>query len=154
MLRETGRVVAVEAGAVWVETIRSSTCGKCAARAGCGNGVLARAGEGKGLIRAIASPEVSAADCAIDDQVEIVLPEAAVLKGSVLVYLLPLLLAIVFAVVGERFGEGVSVLGFVLGIGCGFLIVHWVPALIGGPEQFEPRLAARSASEEVMIVSG
>ena len=33
-LSETGRVVAVESDAVWVEEDRSSACGKCAARAG------------------------------------------------------------------------------------------------------------------------
>ncbi|GIR82921.1 MAG: hypothetical protein CM15mP84_06690 [Cellvibrionales bacterium] len=35
-LTETGRVVAIESDAVWVEADRSSACGKCAARAGVG----------------------------------------------------------------------------------------------------------------------
>ena len=45
MLIETGRVVAVEANeeALWVETIRQSTCGSCAANKGCGHGLLNRA---------------------------------------------------------------------------------------------------------------
>ena len=38
---ETGRVVALEGAAVWVETIRSSACGSCAARSGCGHRTLA-----------------------------------------------------------------------------------------------------------------
>ena len=37
-LSETGRVVAVEPDAVWIEADRSAACGKCAARAGCGQG--------------------------------------------------------------------------------------------------------------------
>jgi len=40
MLRESGRVVAIESDAVWVETIRSSLCGSCAAKAGCGQDYL------------------------------------------------------------------------------------------------------------------
>ncbi|WP_300492285.1 SoxR reducing system RseC family protein, partial [uncultured Alcanivorax sp.] len=37
MLLEQGTVVAVEADAIWVETVRASTCGACKAKAGCGH---------------------------------------------------------------------------------------------------------------------
>ena len=61
MLLERGRVVAIEADAVWVETIRRSTCAGCSARSGCGHGVLARASGGRGLIRALETPALRAA---------------------------------------------------------------------------------------------
>jgi hypothetical protein len=37
---EPGVVVAIESNAVWVEADRSAACGRCAARAGCGQGAL------------------------------------------------------------------------------------------------------------------
>ena len=37
-LRETSKVVAVEPDGVWIEADRSALYGKCAARAGCGQG--------------------------------------------------------------------------------------------------------------------
>ena len=50
-LSETGRVVAVEPDAVWIEADRSAACGKCAARAGCGQGALsALLQNGKGRV--------------------------------------------------------------------------------------------------------
>ena len=46
---EPGIVVGVETNAVWVEADRSAACGRCAARAGCGQGALsALLQQGKG----------------------------------------------------------------------------------------------------------
>ncbi len=92
MLTETGRVVAVEADGVWVETIRQSTCGACAARKGCGHGLLSRYAEGRrGYIRVLPGPTLTPADCEVDDQVMISLPESVILRGSFTVYLVPLM---------------------------------------------------------------
>ena len=48
---EPGIVVGVETNAVWVEADRSAACGRCAARAGCGQGALSallQQGKGRG----------------------------------------------------------------------------------------------------------
>jgi len=39
-LKKAGVVVAVEADGVWVATQRKTTCGSCAAKAACGQGIL------------------------------------------------------------------------------------------------------------------
>lgn len=142
MLRETGRVVAVESNFVWVETIPSSLCGKCAARQGCGQGVLARMAGHRGLVRALESPSLRAGDCSVDDQVEIELPESSVLKGSMLVYLAPLLFAITGVLLAQPLGEWAIVTAFVAGLGIGFMVVRFAPRWLGGVEAFQPRLAA------------
>lgn len=160
MLRESGRVVAIESDAVWVETIRSSLCGSCAAKAGCGQGVVARAAGGKGLVRALASPNVLAGECALDDEVEIELPESAILRGSILVYLLPLLLAVCGALVGDYLtgdvGDVSAIAGFISGLALGFLLVRIIPAWTGQRETFEPRLAAirKSTPDANVLASG
>ena len=153
MLSESGRVVAIESDAVWVETIRSSTCGRCAARSGCGHGVLARATGAKGLIRVRESLALRASDCKIDDQVMIELPESAVLQGSVLVYVLPLMLAIAGALLGDFWGELVAVTGFCAGLLLGFTAIRWLPGLLGTADKFEPRLAAAAVDDSLIAVS-
>ncbi len=142
MLREIGRVVAVETASVWVETIPSSLCGKCAARAGCGQGIVSRTTGHRGLVQALETEAVRAQDCKVDDEVEIELPESAVLKGSLLVYLAPLLFGITAVLFAQPYGEFATVVAFLLGLLVGFgfvrLATHWV-----FPRQiFEPRLSS------------
>ena len=92
-LSETGRVVAVEPDAVWIEADRSAACGKCAARAGCGQGALsALLQSGKGRVRAISGETLSAAQCAVGDGVVIQVPEATLLCGTLLIYGFPLVI--------------------------------------------------------------
>ncbi len=151
MLRESGRVVALDDGAVWVETVRSSACGRCAAKAGCGHGALSRAGSKTGLIRALESSTCPASDCAVGDEVSIELPEEAVLQGSLLIYGLPLVLGMAAAMLGQAYSESWAPLGFVVGMAAGFLGIRWLPVLQARQEQFEPRLADVRKSTQSVI---
>ena len=153
MLRETGRVVAVESDAVWVETIPSSLCGRCAARAGCGQGVVSRASGVRGLVKAMESKDVAASECQVNDEVEIELPESAILKGSAWVYGMPLVLGLLLSLSLEGAGELATVTGFAAGLGAGFVVVrlmhrHWASRC-----EFEPQLAARRRPEAVIVRS-
>jgi len=131
VLIETGRVVAVEAagGALWVETIRQSTCGSCAANKGCGHGLLNRIADGRtGYVRVL-SGRVAAGDCTIDDQVRISIPEQVILRGSLLVYMVPLLCMLG----GAAFANGLlaapseltAAAGAAVGLLLGFALVRW-----------------------------
>ena len=129
MLRETGRVVAVEARSVWVKTIRRSTCGSCAANKGCGHGLLERYASGRrGLVRVLPGQRLAPADCRIDDQVIIELPEEIVLRGSLVVYALPLVTLLVGALLpgaGGAPGDGPAILGAAAGLAVGLALVRW-----------------------------
>lgn len=151
MLKEIGRVVAVEPQAVWVETIPSSLCGKCAAKAGCAQGVLARGSGHRGLVRARETEVLKASACAVDDQVEIAIPESAVLSGSVLVYLAPLLSGIAGVLLVQGMAEWITVLAFAMGLGIGFVFVRVVPRWLGREGHFEPQLAAVVAAAPSVI---
>lgn len=142
MLREIGRVVAVETTSVWVETIPSSLCGKCAARAGCGQGIVSRTTGHRGLVQALETAAVRAHDCKVDDQVEIELPESAVLKGSLLVYLAPLLFGITAVLFAQPYGEFATVMAFLLGLGLGFCFVRVATHWVFPRQNFEPRLSS------------
>ncbi len=129
MLTEVGRVVAVEEQAVWVETIRKSTCGSCAAQAGCGHGLLNRLGDGRAnrvrVLPGTAAPE----DCRLNDQVRISIPESLLLRGSFVVYILPLVGmlggAAVATTVYPGAGDVPAFTGAALGFLCGLALVRW-----------------------------
>ncbi|MCY1536462.1 Protein RseC [compost metagenome] len=88
MIEEQGRVVAVESGAVWVETVRKSTCSSCSANAGCGQGLLDKLGVSgrRGHVRAVSDLQLS-----VGDAVVIGVREDLLVRGSLLVYLVPLM---------------------------------------------------------------
>lgn len=130
MLIETGRVVAVETDAVWVETIRRSTCGGCAARQGCGHGLLNRIADGRsGYVRALRSAAETGVECAVDDQVRISIPEQVILRGSAVVYLLPLFCMLAGAALAAGAfpleSEVLVAAAAALGLGLGFALVRW-----------------------------
>ena len=152
MLVETGRVVALEDAAVWVETIRSSACGSCAARSGCGHRTLAgELTQDKGLVRALETESLVAADCSVDDWVEISIPNATLSKGALLLYAAPLLFATLVALVVEPLGEGAVIGGFFAGLAIAFLSLRWTgaQAAIG---VVEPLLTGRAVGSKAEAV--
>jgi sigma-E factor negative regulatory protein RseC len=129
MLTETGRVVGIEVDGLWVETIRRTTCGTCAAQKGCGHGLLNRISDGKrGYIRVLPGKR-SIDHYRIDDQVLINIPEEVILRGSFIAYGLPLIAMLVGALAAVRWVPGsedlVAVLGALGGLTLGFALVRW-----------------------------
>ncbi len=124
MLTETGRVVAIEDDGLWVETIRKSTCGTCAARSGCGHGLLNRITDGSRSFIRVLPGEQSLADCRVDDEVVISIPEEVILRGSLVAYVMPLLCMLAGAAGAVRWlpgGEDVlAALGAIGGLALGF----------------------------------
>lgn len=148
-LSETGRVVAVENDAVWVEADRSAACGKCSARAGCGQGALsALLQSGKGRVRAISSDQLAADDCQVGDAVVIQVPESTLLSGTLMIYGAPLLLGAVVSVLSAGFGDLWAAAGFGAGLLFGFAILRVMSVNAGGvlPGTAEPRLTAKQFS--------
>ncbi|MDU0354384.1 SoxR reducing system RseC family protein [Paraglaciecola aquimarina] len=101
MLEEMGTVKAVDNNAgkqvIWVETQIKSTCGSCEARSNCGTGAIAKVFANKresikfqydGLVT-------------IGQQVKLGIAEESVLKASIIVYILPLLVLILSALMAQ-----------------------------------------------------
>ena len=119
----------MEPESLWVETIRQSTCGSCAAKKGCGHGMLNRIADGRtGYVRVL-SGDVRANECAVNDQVRISIPEKVILHGSFVVYMLPLLFMLLGAAGADGLWSGTSELatagGAALGLALGFALVRW-----------------------------
>lgn len=97
MIEETAQVVRVENDAVWVETLRRSTCSGCAAENGCGSAALSKVlGRRRTVIRVLSDLPLRAGD-----RVVIGIAERALVRGSLAVYAVPLLLLLFGAVLGE-----------------------------------------------------
>jgi sigma-E factor negative regulatory protein RseC len=128
LLIETGRVVGVEHDFLWVETVKASVCGSCAARAGCGQRLLAGCGR-RGVLRVVSGPQLSAADCRVGDEVSFGLAESAVLRASFVVYSLPLCGTLGGALLSRALlpasGDGATLLGALAGLLLGLAGVRW-----------------------------
>lgn len=124
MIEEQGRVVSVESGAVWVETVRRSTCGSCQARAGCGQALLSKLGAGSrhGFVRVITDGPHR-----VGDEVVIGIPDQAVVFGSAWVYMVPLLGLFLFALAaqGLQLGEPLIISAAASGLLLGLALVRW-----------------------------
>lgn len=137
MIAETGRVVAIESDGLWVETIQRSTCGSCAAQKGCGQSLLARLAGHSSYLWVLLEGRDSRA-YQLGDEIQLGIPEDVVVKGSLFVYLLPLLLMILGSGLAHSWfaSEGLSVLGALAGLLFGGLVVRWRAQ----QTRFDPRL--------------
>jgi sigma-E factor negative regulatory protein RseC len=97
MIEETAIVVKREGEFAWVEAQRQSTCSSCSANKACGTAVLSKV-----VGRKVSRMKVlNRVDAEVGDTVVIGLNEAALVKGSLAVYLMPLLFMISFAITGR-----------------------------------------------------
>lgn len=118
MIEQNATVLSVAGHRAVVSARGSSGCGACASGGGCGVGVLGRLFGGRSSeLEAEAPFPVEAGD-----EVVIGLREDALLRGSLWVYLVPLVAFILGAVVGQTVADNI-------GAGEGFAIIG---ALAGG----------------------
>lgn len=137
MIEEQGRVVAVESGAVWVETLRKSTCSTCSANAGCGQGLLDKLGvdSRRGYVRALSNLNLS-----VGDQVVIGVREDLLVRGSLLVYLMPLVGLFTAAVLADQLSlsEPLVILSGFVGLVASWLGVRWRSSLVAEDPELQP----------------
>jgi sigma-E factor negative regulatory protein RseC len=137
MIEEQGRVVALEPGAVWVETLRKSTCSSCSANAACGQGLMDRLGVGRqrGYVRALSQMQL-----AVGDTVIIGVREDLLVRSSLLVYLLPLLGLFAAALLADGLGlsEPLVILCGLLGLSATWLMVRWRAARVAENPFLQP----------------
>jgi len=97
MIEETARVVEVGPDGVWVETTRQSSCSSCSSKSGCGTATLGKVmGQKSSRIRVLGELQVE-----VGDQVVIGINDGALVRGSLAVYMVPLLGLIAGAIFGQ-----------------------------------------------------
>ncbi|HEC18098.1 MAG TPA: Fis family transcriptional regulator [Gammaproteobacteria bacterium] len=151
MIEEHAQVIALdEHDSVWVETQRRSACGQCAANKGCGTATLSKVlGNKRSRVRTL-NPR--ATPVMVGDEVVIGINEQALVRGSLVLYMLPLLFLFVFAFLGELLSAQLLVtnpdilpivLGF-LGLLLGFVWVRGFTRRIANDPRYQPVLLRRA----------
>lgn len=154
MLTETGRIVALEDDGLWVETIRATTCGNCSARKGCGHGLLNEVGSGRSNYVRVPMAEALQPPLQLNEEVRFELPEQVVVRGSFVVYLLPLLCLLGGASLGsslfpEAAGDLAAGLGAAVGFGGGLVLVRLHAWKHRNNRDHQPRLLGRVVAATV-----
>ncbi len=97
MIEQTAMVIAVENGQLVLETRPQSTCQSCAVNKGCGTAVLSKT-VGRKVVHWRLANTIGARE---GDTVVLGLAENALLKGSLMLYLLPLLVMVLVALAAD-----------------------------------------------------
>jgi sigma-E factor negative regulatory protein RseC len=101
MIEETGQVVDVEGAFAWIESERTSTCGACNVRKGCGTAVLAKVlGQRRVHLRVL-----NRINARVGDAVVIGISESGLVRGSLAVYAVPLAGLFAGAIAGDFLGK-------------------------------------------------
>jgi sigma-E factor negative regulatory protein RseC len=153
VITETGRVVAVEADSLWIETIRRSTCNSCSAQKACGHGLMNKLDSGRQHhVRALLDGQ-AADDFNLDDEVEISIPEQVLVVGPLVVYMLPLLLMLAGAIITAQFlaGDVAAFAGSVVGLSVGLGLVRYHSYCTRNQRQFQP-LVVTNKTRSVSVI--
>lgn len=154
MIETEAVVVKIEHDVAYVQAERKSSCSGCS-ESSCGTSVLANFfGQKTPLYRA--SNEVGAK---VGDRVVVGMNESALFKGTLLLYLFPLLLLFVGAVAGSALAvsadvkDGYSVAGAFIGLAAGFLGLKFLSPKMGLGRQFQPVILSRMVDMPVRVVT-
>lgn len=145
MIEETGKVVAVEEDAVWVETIRQSSCQSCSAKSSCGHSALSKLGRSTVHLRAGTRQQY-----AVGDEVVIGVPESVVVTSSVLAYLMPLVVALLFALPVDAWtgSDGLTALAGLVGLAAGFIALRLHFKRNQHDERYQPQVLRRARAND------
>ena len=151
MILETGRIVAVEAQGLWVETIQRSACGSCQAQKGCGHSALAKLGASASYLWVLLEGR-NANRYQIGAEVKIGIPEEVIAKGSMFVYMVPLVAMITATFVADHklLSDGITALCALFGLLIGAAIVRVCSYLIRFDSRLQPVLIDEESAVQII----
>ncbi|MDD5241787.1 MAG: SoxR reducing system RseC family protein [Sulfuricella sp.] len=153
MIETEAIVVRLEDAVAYVQAERKSSCSGCS-ESSCGTSLLASLfGQKAPLYRAR-----NEAGAKVGDRVVIGMNESGLLKGTLLLYMLPLLLLFAGAVAGSMLAattevrDGYSAVGAAIGLMAGFIGLKLFSARLGLGKQFQPVILSRIANAPIRFV--
>lgn len=138
MIEEMVVVSAVDTAGVKVAAARSSACAQCASKSNCSQGILSEWGQGKTVEIEVQNPDKLTVEPG--QQVMIGLNEGSLIRASLLLYLLPLALLIVGALLGAALAEWQQITLSVLFMFAGFVIARRLSSGHGADARYQPIL--------------
>jgi sigma-E factor negative regulatory protein RseC len=154
VIKEQGRVVAVESDCLWVETIRQSTCSSCSAQKGCGHGLMNKAAAGKrNRFKVMLTADQHYQSFAVDDDVDIAIPEKSLVQGALIVYLSPLLGLLAGALLVSQWwsGDVAAFIGALVGFGVGVAGVKYHSVMSQNNPSYQPVVIAHHSRNDGVI---
>lgn len=150
MILETGTVVVVETDSLWVETIQKSACEVCVAEKGCGQKFLSKLAGKTTRIRVLLNKQ-SKQHYSLGQSVTIGIPEDVIVLASLLVYLLPVLGALVgVAFVGTSGGDLQGITGALSGLLLGGLLVRLYSKKSRNDLRYNPVLVEEKSETDII----
>lgn len=149
MIEERAEVVSIENGNVWVETQRRSACAQCAVNSGCGTAVIGKViGNKRSRVRVLNPKDTKVS---IGDEIVVGIDEQALVRGSLMIYVVPLISLFLFGFLGEVLSEQLNVyipdvLPIIFGLSglvVGFYLVKIFSRDIRGDIRYQPVLLHR-----------
>jgi sigma-E factor negative regulatory protein RseC len=136
MIEQSAKVVSRDGATIWLEAERKSTCSGCKLKQGCGTGLLDKH-VGKKFSR-IAVNQTD--DVNVGEQVQLAIPEQALLHGAFLMYILPLVLMFAFSAFAQwaNLNDVLEIFAGLSGLLFGFFIVK--QRLANKEERFKAKI--------------
>ena len=146
MIEESALVVATEGEYAWVETSRHSSCGSCEAK-GCGTGALSQVLGRRSQRLRVKNPVAAVTG----EKVVLGITESALLKGSLAVYLVPILALLAGGLFGEVMApqlalskEGASIAFGLSALGLSLLWLRYFNRRAANDEHFNAVILRRT----------
>jgi len=141
MIEEKATVVDIKDGKLLLETQRQSTCQSCSVKSGCGTSTIAKV-VGNRSAQFVVNKTL---DVQVGDQVIVAIEENALVQGSLLIYLLPILIMLGFGVITELLfsTELLTILSAVLGLLVSIVAVKTVLSRSSLKRSIQPQLIRR-----------
>jgi len=136
MIEEQATVLAVNGDQVSIEISRQSGCGHCSAKNTCGTSILDRFFN-RNKNQMVLQSDL---DISVGDEVIVGIEEGSLVKGSFIVYTLPLISMLVFPVVASGFtsSEAVSIFSALTGFIAGLFYVRYFSRQVQNDERYRP----------------
>ncbi|KEA65578.1 Sigma factor RpoE regulatory protein RseC [Marinobacterium lacunae] len=140
MIEEVVHVSRVEDDKIWIEASRQSACSACNAKKSCGQGALSDWMSGSSVELSVVNP--AGLRPSIGQAVVVGLEEGSLIKASVLIYMVPLLALVCFALFARVFGasEGQQIVAAVAGLAVSFPAVRWYTSRASDGDCYQPVL--------------
>lgn len=125
-ITERATVLSQEADALWVAADKTSACGSCKAKAGCGTSLLAKLGSQQVAVRALLPAGLSQERFVAGEDIELAIDRTAFVKVALVMYITPLIGLVAGVVLSLGRPEFITVLA---GIG-GLFLGGWLASVV------------------------
>ncbi len=140
MLEEQGLVTQLVGNSVTVITKNQLACSSCKVAETCGNGIVEKYLSGKMFSSLI----INRLNAQVGDTVIIQIPKSSITKASLIVYFIPLLGIMLFAIIASWLNqsENITILSSLVGLALGMLVTKYYNHKVIKKELYQPKMVS------------